>query len=87
MISKKTIRWMNVASLALLALYIAAVGFHLFRREFQWIDYTIAGMAIGLVIVTVFARLRRRIETMRAVKSHRASLLKHLWELRHRREW
>ncbi len=87
MISSKAINWMNVAAVLLLAIYIAIAALHLFRYDDSWIGFGIIAVAASLSIVSAFARLRRRTERKRAIKSTQASLLKHLWELRHRREW
>ena len=87
MISRKTIRWMNTVAVLMLAVYIVIAALHLFRRDDSWISDAIIGVAVLLSVVASFARLRNQSEHARVVKSTRASLLKHLWELRHRREW
>jgi hypothetical protein len=78
---------MNAAAVLLLAIYIAIVALHLSRLDDSWVGFGIIGCAVLLSMVAAFAQLRRRAERRRAIKSTQASLLKHLWELRHRREW
>jgi hypothetical protein len=87
MISRKTIQRMNAMALLLIAIFIALTGLHLFRREYNWIEYGIAGIAIALSVVASFARMRRRMERKQAIKASRATLLKQKWELRNNREW
>jgi hypothetical protein len=87
MISKKTIQWMNATALLLFALFIALAGLHLFRRQYNWIEYGIAGIAVALSVIASTARMRLRMEQRRAIKATHASLMKHEWELRHKREW
>ncbi len=87
MMSRKTIQAMNVAALLLLAGDIALSGFHLFRSETLWIEYFIIGLAVLLSVTSAAGRLHRRAARKRVIKASRATLLKHVWELRHRREW
>jgi uncharacterized membrane protein SirB2 len=78
---------MNAAALLLIAIFIALTGFHLFRREYNWIEYAIAGIAIALTVVASFLRMRRRMERKQTIKATRATLLKQKWELHNNREW
>ena len=78
---------MNAAALLLAAVDIAFAGLHLFRHQYLWIEYSIAGIAATLSIVASSARMRRRMERKQAIKASQATLLKHQWELRHKREW
>jgi hypothetical protein len=87
MISRKAINGMNAAAVLLLAAYIVMVAFHLFQRDDSWAGFGIIAIAVLLSVVSAFARLRIQKERKRVIKSARASLLKHKWELRHRREW
>jgi hypothetical protein len=87
MISKKTIRWMNATALLLCAIFIALAGLHLFRQPYYWIEYGLAGIAAVLSVIASMARMRLRMEQKRAIKATHASLMKHEWELRHKREW
>jgi hypothetical protein len=87
MISKKTTQRMNAAALLLVAIVIALAGLHLLRHQYLWIEYSIVGIAATLSIIASSARMRRRWERKQAIKATRASLLKHQWELRHKREW
>jgi hypothetical protein len=87
MISKKTIKLLNATALLLFALFVALAGLHLFRRQYNWIEYSIAGTAVVLSVIASSARMRLRIEQRRAIKATHASLMKREWELRHKREW
>ncbi len=87
MISRKAINGMNAAAVLLLAVYIAMVALHLFQRDDSWVGFGIIVVAVLLSVVSAFARLRRQKERKRVIQSTRASLLKHKWELRHKREW
>jgi len=78
---------MSTTSLMLVAIVIALTGLHLFRHNYRWIEYSIIGIAATLSIIASTARMRRRREQKQALKATQASLLKHQWELRHKREW
>lgn len=78
---------MNATALLLFALFIVLAGLHLLRHQYNWIEYSIAGIAIVLSVIASTARMRLRMEQRRAIKATHASLMKHEWELRHKREW
>jgi hypothetical protein len=87
MISKTTIRRMNAAALLLAAVVIEIAALHLFRHNYRWIEYSIIVIAATLSIIASTTLMRRRRERKQAIKATHASLLKHQWELRHKREW
>ncbi len=78
---------MNATALLLAAIVIALAGLHLFRHQYLWIEYSIAGVAAILSIIASSARMRQHWEQKQIIKAARASLLKQEWELRHKREW
>ncbi len=87
MISRITINRIIAAALLLAAIYLVLSIMRVFRGETGWMEYSIIGVACSLIFLAAFLKLRRRAESSREVKSSSDSLLKHLWELRHKREW
>ncbi|HEX5316445.1 MAG TPA: hypothetical protein VFX22_07330 [Candidatus Kapabacteria bacterium] len=87
MISRNTINRMIAVAILLAAASIVLRSLHLFHGRPGLIEYIVIGLACLLIFFAAFLKLRRRNESRRAIKSSRDSLLKHLWELRHRREW
>jgi uncharacterized membrane protein len=87
MISRTTINRIIAVALLLAALYLILTTIHVFRWQPGWVEYSTIALICVLLFIAAVLKLRRRIESRRAIKSSRDSLLKHLWELRHRREW
>ncbi|GEM_PF-2384431 len=87
MMSRRTIRVLNTIGLLLLVMFIAFYAAHLFRGAFHWAGYVVLILAAACCALAAFGRLRLHAQVHQAAKASRASLLKHLWELRHRREW
>ena len=87
MISRTTINRIIAVALLLAAAYLVLTALHVFRGQSGLMEYSVIAAACLLIFFATFLKLRRRIESLRAIKSSRDSLLKHLWELRHRREW
>ncbi|HET6400468.1 MAG TPA: hypothetical protein VFH95_03630 [Candidatus Kapabacteria bacterium] len=87
MISRITINRLIAVALLLAAAYLLLTARHVFRGQASWMENSVIIVACLLIFTAAFLKLRRRIENLRAIKSSRDSLLKHLWELRHRREW
>jgi len=87
MISRATINRLIAVALLLAAVYLMLTALHVFRGQSGWMEFSVIALACILIFIAAFLKLRRRIENRRAIKSSRDSLLKHFWELRHRREW
>ena len=47
---------MNATALLLFALFIVLAGLHLLRHQYNWIEYSIAGIAIVLSVIASTAR-------------------------------
>jgi uncharacterized membrane protein SirB2 len=87
MISRTSINGTIAAALLLAAVYLVLSALHVFRGQSGWMEYAVFAIASILLLIAAFLKLRRRNESRRAIQSSRNSLLKHVWELRHRREW
>lgn len=87
MISRATLNRIIAVALLLAAAYLVLTARRVFREQPSWTEYSVIAIACVLLFIASFLKLRRRIESRRAIKSSRDSLLKHQWELRHRREW
>lgn len=87
MISRNRINRIIAVALFLAAAYLVLTALHAFRGQSGVMDYSVIAIACLLIFFAVFLKLRRRMDSRRVLKSSRDSLLKHRWELRHRREW
>jgi len=78
---------MIAAALLLAAVYIVLTALRVFRGQSDWKEYSVIAATCVLSFLAAFLKLRRRVERRQSIKSTRDSLLKHRWELQHRREW
>ena len=87
MISRTTINRIIAVALLLAAVYLLLTALHVFKGQSGTLEYSVIAIAGLLVFIAAFLKLRHRAENWRSLKSTRDSLLKHVWELQHRREW
>jgi hypothetical protein len=57
------------------------------RGERGWIEFVVMGLILALAVPAQFAKLKRRAKKQRVAKSTRDTVQKHVWELKHNREW
>jgi uncharacterized membrane protein len=86
-ISQRTANRMSAIALLLAAATIVLAGLKEFLGERGWIEFGLTLVVVALALPAQFAKLKRRSEKRRVIKSSRDSIEKHLWELRHHREW
>ncbi len=87
MITRAATNRIAAVGLLLAAVYLVLTALRVFKGRFGWMEYSVIGVAAALLFIAAFARLKQRGEVEQSVRASRASLLKHLWELRHHREW
>ncbi len=87
MTSRTVINRIVAVALLFAAIYLILSAMRIFKGEYGWMEYTVLSATCILLFIAAFLGLRRRSEKKRAIRSSRDSLLKHFWELRHKREW
>ncbi len=73
-------------------LFIASIVLLLFALDLfgsvsEWLRIVAISIVLICVVLMVALRLRSRDQFRGSAKRARASILKHLWEERHKREW
>ena len=70
-----------------MASVLALSAISVYGSAYCWLILLLSVFAVALAFTGSYLKLRWRTQQKRAAKSVRASVLKHVWEENHGREW
>ena len=74
-------------TLAIFAVALLFVALGLLGNVPEWLTILLLGLALIAFLGSALLRTQLRSRIRESAKRYRASLLKHIWEERHHREW